>query len=452
MAGKGMGVVSPPISPCFLLNLSCGVVYVDSETEDVPLINETTPQTSRPRRPVYSHSRLGVFKNCPKQYEFQYITGPKRRLTTVENFLGTRFHAVMEKLYGDVQMCGIPGKDELLSLFSKSWDAEWTPEIKIVKPEYGAEDFKNRGLKAVSDYYRSFYPFNQDQTLGIERRISITLDGAGEYLLTGFIDRLAKTPDGTVEIHDYKTSNSLPSQDDVDQDRQLAFYEIGVRQTFPQIVDRMRLVWHYVVFNQTIVSTRSSEALDTVKKETVGLIDEIEATKTFETRESFLCNYCAYYDLCPAKKHEVQIAELEKTGADVSCDDGVKLVDRYVAAQTREQEAKREKDELRTPIVDFAKAGNFERIVGTTHALKIAIENKLKLPSSEDAQARELIRQRLHDLGLLGQFSAVDFRALERALSSGDLQAKLTEFLKSEESVRITASKRKEKEERGEDD
>ena len=55
------------------------------------------------------------------------------------------------------------------------------------------------------------------------------LDGDGRYAVRGVIDRLVRARDGALEIHDYKTGRRLPSQDELDRDRQLALYEIGVR-------------------------------------------------------------------------------------------------------------------------------------------------------------------------------------------------------------------------------
>jgi len=37
---------------------------------------------------------------------------------------------------------------------------------------------------------------------------------------------------GEYEIHDYKTANSLPRQEDIDNDRQLALYAIAIKELF----------------------------------------------------------------------------------------------------------------------------------------------------------------------------------------------------------------------------
>ena len=54
------------------------------------------------------------------------------------------------------------------------------------------------------------------------------LDKERDYWIRGYIDRLVLVDQSVLEIHDYKTSGKLPAQKEVDSDRQLAFYQMGV--------------------------------------------------------------------------------------------------------------------------------------------------------------------------------------------------------------------------------
>jgi len=48
---------------------------------------------------IHSHSSLGSFENCPRQYWYQYIGKPPvERVDTIEAFLGTCVHETLEKL------------------------------------------------------------------------------------------------------------------------------------------------------------------------------------------------------------------------------------------------------------------------------------------------------------------------------------------------------------------
>jgi hypothetical protein len=46
---------------------------------------------------IHSHSSLGSFENCPRQYWYQYIGKPDvERVDTIEAFLGKRVHETLE--------------------------------------------------------------------------------------------------------------------------------------------------------------------------------------------------------------------------------------------------------------------------------------------------------------------------------------------------------------------
>ena len=50
---------------------------------------------------IHSHSSLGSFENCPRQYWYQYIGKPDvERVDTIEAFLGTCVHETLEARSG----------------------------------------------------------------------------------------------------------------------------------------------------------------------------------------------------------------------------------------------------------------------------------------------------------------------------------------------------------------
>jgi len=95
----------------------------------------------------------------------------------------------------------------------------------------------------------------------------------------------------------------------MDEDRQLALYQIGVQSMWND-VGSVELVWHYVAFDKEIRSKRTEEELDKLKKDTIDLIKKIEATREFLPNESTLCGWCYYKDICPLHKHEYMVGNL----------------------------------------------------------------------------------------------------------------------------------------------
>jgi hypothetical protein len=96
----------------------------------------------------------------------------------------------------------------------------------------------------------------------------------------------------------YKTGGWLPPLSRLDQDRQLALYQIGIEQTFPDI-ERVELVWHYLRFNKTLRSQRTPEQLDGLRSQTIQLIDQIETTTEYCAKPGSLCRWCDYSEICP---------------------------------------------------------------------------------------------------------------------------------------------------------
>ena len=127
---------------------------------------------------------------------------------------------------------------------------------------------------------------------------------SGPVRAQGFIDRVGRTRDGAIEIHDYKTGRWVPKQEQIDEDRQLAFYQIGVTEKYGDDAP-VRLVWHYVFRNQVRTSTRTREQLDALRVKTANLIDRIRGESVFEPKPSNLCSWCEYNDICPAMSREV---------------------------------------------------------------------------------------------------------------------------------------------------
>src|SRR2546425_9909573 len=102
------------------------------------------------------------------------------------------------------------------------------------------------------------------------------MDGDKSYSVLGYIDRLSwDQATETYEIHDYKTGSGVPTQEEADEDRQLALYQLGIKQRWPD-AKRIKLVWHYLATDKEIVSTRSETDLTSLEREVVGVIHQIE--------------------------------------------------------------------------------------------------------------------------------------------------------------------------------
>ncbi len=249
--------------------------------------------------PLYSHSRLSCFENCPKQFHYRYVLKLPAESESIEAFLGKRVHEVLERLQQFADRGLVPSLAKVVSRFRVNWEERYDPSrVRIVRQENDDKFYLDIGERCLDRFYRQHYPFDADETLGLEQHVRFDLDAERGYRLRGIIDRLVRARDGAIEIHDYKTSQRIPSQKRLDADRQLALYQLAVAREYPE--RPFRLVWHYLVFGATRVSTRSAEQLERLRSDVMDLIGRIEREEEYPARPSPLCGWCEYGERCPA--------------------------------------------------------------------------------------------------------------------------------------------------------
>jgi len=246
---------------------------------------------------VYSHSKLSTFEQCPFKYKLRYIDFIEPDFKqSIEGFLGNKVHDTLEWLYNHPSK-DILESDQVIKYYIEEWNKDYNPQIKIVKPDLTAEYYFNKGLKFLINYFLKHKPF-QDGTIATEKKIFVNLDSEEKYKLIGYIDRLVHNKETNIfEIHDYKTSASIKSQEDLDNDRQLALYSMAIWNKHNP--NDVHLKWHFLDFNQTLTSKRTSEQLEKLKQEIIKLINKIEGEIDFPPQLGCLCNWCEYQSKCP---------------------------------------------------------------------------------------------------------------------------------------------------------
>ncbi len=396
--------------------------------------------------PTYSHSRLSAYETCPLKYRYAYVDRVKleRMPESIEAFMGKRVHETLEKLYADRMLSKADSLDELLEFYDGAWGKCWSDDVQVVRTELTPENYHETGRRCIADYYARYAPFDRGRTLKLEAPVYINIDG---YRLMGYIDRLDFFGDGRYEIHDYKTSRSLPEQGYFDADRQLALYQIGVHGMWKD-AEHVDLVWHYLVHDREMRSCRSPECLESLKMSVAGIIRRIEAAEKeydFPATESQLCRWCEYRSLCPACKHEAATSGMPP--GELLSDDGVKLVNEYARLYDEKKELTERIDArmelLREAIIAYARREGVDVIRGSDRKLRIKAELKPKFPAKGDEE-REALEQLLKGAGAWDDVSTLDIYALARALKGNKLDGALLDsirpFVSTERSYRLSLS------------
>ena len=400
--------------------------------------------------PTYSHSQLSTYETCPHQFKLSYIDKIKVETEGIEAFMGSRVHDALEKLYRDLKVTKLNSLEEIIDYYHQSWEKNWNEMVQIIRKGYSAEDYRRLGEKCITDYYKRYYPFDQGKTLGLEENIYFPLDQEKGYSIRGFIDRLALLDHSILEIHDYKTSGRLPTQENVNSDRQLAFYQMGVEGKWKDIQE-IRLIWHYLAFDTEIRSSRTPEELHRLRRKTLELIQKIETDRQFLPKEGPLCNWCDYQGFCPKRKHLMIVESLPLN--EYLNEEGVTLVNKYVALKERKRLLDEEIDfelaKLEEALYAYAQREEVEAIFGSDHVAKIKIETKEKYPLKGEP-SRKVLDEMIKKAGKWMDVSDLNpwmlARVIGRAGWDPSLVKKVKEFSTLEESRSITVSKLKERE------
>jgi len=402
----------------------------------------------------FSHSKMQVFERCPLQYKFKYLSKIKEeKVETIEAFVGSRVHETLELLYRDLLKTKLNSLDDLLKFYDEIWRVEWTDDIVIADKKFKKKHYYNLGKKCIKNYYEMYQPFDQDQTVGVEKKIKMKW---GKYEMIGYIDRLARDKKGEYSIHDYKTG-AIMEQEYADKDRQLALYSIAVKEKFKG-AKKVRLIWHFVAFGEDVVSERTSKQLKELKKQTIVLMDEMnlaEEKDYFPARET-KCEWCGFWEHCPKKKHLFKVEKLTKNK--YLKDSGVKLAKKYVGlsqqkseinkwAQTKGNVVKEEMAKVEEAILAYAKKHKVEVLEGEESLVAINKKKEYSYPTKTGdlekfEQLESLLKMGKHWKDVSSVNSAKVSRLLESDEIDEKLKAKIIALVPLEEHVNISIRKK----------
>ncbi len=391
---------------------------------------------------LYSHSRIGTFEQCKLKYKYKYIDKIEPPLgQSIEAFMGTLVHETLEKLFKDLKFQKQNTLEELLDFFERSWKENWNDSIFFAREEFKEENFKEMGKKYIADFFNKHHPFNKDRTLGLEMEVNLDLNGDGRYTLVGYIDRLSEK-DGVIEIQDYKTSNTLPTQENIDKDRQLALYSIAVKNMYP-FAKKINLVWHYLAFNQTLTTTKTEKELEEIKKEIISKIDLIENEKNFEPKESTLCDWCEFQPICPLRKHLFKTKHMEIN--EFLGEDGVKLVNDYEKTKEELDRIEEKLEKIKEALFSYSEKHHVDNIVGSNAIARLRKYKNIKFPNKGES-GRDSVENIIKKSGLWERFSTLDTFSLSRSIQEGQIPEEvilnLKDFVSVSETKRIYLSKK----------
>jgi len=119
----------------------------------------------------------------------------------------------------------------------------------------------------------------------------------GGDILFGTIDRVDKTEDG-YEIIDYKTRRTLFSQEDVENDLQLAIFQLACSKKYNIFAAQLSIL--FLSFDKKITAVKPQENVEQTEKNFIKLSETIKKDTEFKPNPNPFCNVCDYNVICPA--------------------------------------------------------------------------------------------------------------------------------------------------------
>jgi putative RecB family exonuclease len=401
--------------------------------------------------PKYSPSRINSFDGCKLKYKYGYIDGIPSDTEAIETFRGSTVHKALEEFYKLVKGGAIKPLDWVLDKYKEEWEKNYPENMKIVKKTISVDDYFAKGRQALIDYYEKYKPFDQTKIVDTERMLGFKIKrGDNDYSFHGKLDRLDwNDRENIFEIHDYKVTNSLMTQEQADTDWQLGLYHIAIKEKWPD-TKKVKLIWHSLLFNKEIVSLRTEEQLSDLKERLVDKVLEIESCTDFPPQKSILCNWCDYQNRCPLWKHPKAMEELPVN--EYKKDPGVKLVEKYAefeneksALKSKISEIEAEQDKIAEAAIEFAEKEKISIIDGPAAQLKVDIKDEIKAPTkTEDAKSWEALRSLLIKEGKYEEVSTVNNNMLNYKIRiwPKELLEKIKKFLKRQVSRTVKLIKK----------
>lgn len=337
---------------------------------------------------IYSYSLLATYRQCPQKFKFIYIDRIPSPTEGIESFMGSRVHEALEKLYLNLRHAKPMTPSELLAYYDRLWDEKWHDGVQVVREEMAPDEYRALGVQCLERYDRHYRPFDQSHTLGLEYPVKFSLDMEGRYTMRGYIDRLSQPKEGVVWIHDYKTRGFFPTQQEIDTDTQLAYYQMAVMRLWPQ-TEQIVLIWHYLIYDYEFRSVRNAETLEALRVETIALIQEIESTTVYPTHQSPLCKWCDYQRICPLFRHQYETAALAEPA--YHAEEGVVLVERLGHLLEAEAQNKREIEQVKNALGDYAEKKGVESLYSRRYQVRVRRYASLKFPWKNEPASAALV-------------------------------------------------------------
>jgi len=242
----------------------------------------------------YSYSSVSSFNNCPRSFEYRYIKKIPEAFSSIEAFMGSTVHSVLETIYRNKNIGINTSESDLAGIFRKVWDTTFSQNIKIIRNENNLQHYIDTGISLLASYYLNSFISDHSKTISLEEKFEITL--GEEHKFRGIIDRLSRTEKGILRITDFKTGTASDPLDNL----QLPSYAIYIFKTNNE--EEIELCIEDLKLKKTRIARVNKSIVKNTKDELISMIEVIKNATEFKAKISQLCRWCGYNEICPEYK------------------------------------------------------------------------------------------------------------------------------------------------------
>jgi putative RecB family exonuclease len=326
-----------------------------------------------------SYSSYRTYLECPLRWKFLYV---ERRPEEPHGYFtfGRVVHSVLEELVrplvvptarrhegGESQTTlqdwsepgdgGVPsaprapvGPEELLALYDRLWTSEG----------YSSHDEEERYRSLGRELllrYRDRLELDPPAPVAVEEHLETSWDGLPIH---GYVDRIDRTPEGGLEVVDYKTTRDL-SAEDAASSEQLSLYQVLVERNYRAPVQRLTLL-HLRSLTPLRTPARGARVLEPLHQRMGEVADGIRE-EAYEPTPGRHCSRCDFRSICPEFR-PIPEAEGPRLAA---------LVDRFDALRADERRLERELAQTAGELHRAAEELGLHRVPGSR---AIAVRHK----------------------------------------------------------------------------
>ena len=276
------------------------------------LLNRIRPVTDDDKNlPVFSYSKMEVFKNCPLQYRYKYIEKKYSQDTSIALELGSLCHYVLEQKgkmvvsgetvdyekLNDILMNGVTEtdektKEELLGVnqLKRKYFEVWYEADNASGASYDEK------IKLFDKVLHDEMEETDWKPTYFEKPFEFVWDN--KVILKGFIDRI-DTKDGQYRTVDYKTSKKVYEQSKLATSLQFGVYALAILNEFGALPIESEYRFILIDDKQYALTKGWENRLIKAMDKVFGDIEASEKKSVFVPKPSPLCHWCNFCQTNP---------------------------------------------------------------------------------------------------------------------------------------------------------